>query len=194
MKMTAQDILKTHFSKTINLSEKEFDYVFTHFKPMSLKKGQSIINLGDTVNEEYFVLDGCIKTFYLNDEQKMFILQFAMKNWWASDYNALYLDAKATVTLDCVIDSEVLCLSNEDREKLCKELYPMEYFFRWRSNKGYVAAQKRLLSLMNNDVKYRYEELMHMYPQLYNIVPKQLIAAYLGVSRETLSRLNHKNQ
>ncbi|RZK19468.1 MAG: Crp/Fnr family transcriptional regulator [Pedobacter sp.] len=190
--MTAQDIMKTHLSKTINLSEKDFDYVFSHFKPMSFKKGDSIINIGDTVNHEYFVLDGCIKTFYLNDDQKMFILQFAMTNWWASDYNSLYSDIKATVTLDCVIDTHVLCLSNDDREKLCLELYPMEYFFRWRSNKGYIAVQKRLLSFMNNDAKYRYEELMNMYPQLYNIVPKQLIAAYLGVSRETLSRLYQK--
>jgi hypothetical protein len=54
-----------------------------------------------------------------------------------------------------------------------------------------VAAQKRLLSLMNNDAKHRYEELMAQYPALYNIVPKHLIAAYLGVSRETLSRLYH---
>lgn len=192
--MTAQDILKTHFSKTINLSEKDFDYVFSHFKPMSFKKGESVVNIGDTVNHEYFVLDGCIKTFYLNDEHKMFILQFAMKNWWASDYNSLYLDVKATVTLDCITDTNVLSLSNEDREKLCRELYPMEYFFRWRSNKGYVAAQKRLLSFMNNDAKYRYEELIQMYPQLYNTVPKLLIAAYLGVSRETLSRLYHKRR
>ncbi|HEV3224803.1 MAG TPA: Crp/Fnr family transcriptional regulator, partial [Puia sp.] len=65
------------------------------------------------------------------------------------------------------------------------------HFFRWRTNRGYVAAQRRLLSLMNNDAKKRYEELMAQYPALYNMVPKLLIAAYLGVSRETLSRLNN---
>jgi hypothetical protein len=74
---------------------------------------------------------------------------------------------------------------------MCNEIHQAEHFFRWRTNKGYVASQKRLLSLMNNDAKHRYEELMAQYPALYNIVPKQLIAAYLGVSRETLSRLNH---
>jgi len=65
----------------------------------------------------------------------------------------------------------------------------VEHFFRWRTNKGYVAAQKRLLSFMNNDAKTRYEELMRLYPQLYSLDPKHLIAAYLGISRETLSRL-----
>lgn len=187
--MSSQDILKNHLTKTIELTDVEFDYFYSHFKPLSFRKGQTIINVGDRVDCEYFVLDGCLKTFYINDDQKMFILQFAMETWWASDYNALYNGEAATVNLDCVTDAQVLCLSSEDREKLCKEIYPLEYFFRWRSNKGYVASQKRLLSFMNNDAKTRYEELLAMYPQLYNIVPKQLIAAYLGVSRETLSRL-----
>lgn len=188
--ITPQEILKAHLSKTIDLSDEEFNYFFSHFKPISFSKGQKIITAGDTVESEYFVLNGCLKTFYTSEDLKMYILQFALSTWWASDYGALYGDGKATVNLDCVINTDVLCLSGQDREKLCKEIYQIEYFFRWRSNKGYVAQQKRLLSLMNNDTKARYEELMKMYPSLYNIVPKQLIAAYLGVSRETLSRLH----
>jgi len=187
--MEAREILKTHIAKTISLTDEQFDYVFSHFKFQSYKKGQSIITAGDLVNSEYFVLSGCLKSFYINDDLKMFILQFGMPTWWASDFNALYTNTKATINIDCITDTEVLCLSNEDREKLCSEIHPVEHFFRWRTNKGYVAAQKRLLSLMNNDAKHRYEELLKQYPQLYNIVPKNLIAAYLGVSRETLSRL-----
>lgn len=187
--MSPKDILKNHLAKTITLTDEEFDYFYSHFKPYSFKKGQAIISVGDRVECEYFVLEGCLKTFYINDNQKMFILQFAMPTWWASDFNSLYNGDAATINLDCVTDAELLCLSSEDRERLCKEIYPLEYFFRWRSNRGYVASQKRLLSFMNNDAKTRYEELLVMYPHLYNIVPKQLIAAYLGVSRETLSRL-----
>ena len=114
-----------------------------------------------------------------------------MPTWWASDFDALYSGSKATINVDCITDSEVLCLSNDDREKLCREIHQIEYFFRWRTNKGYVATQKRLLSFMNDDAKRRYEDLMKQYPALYNMVPKHLIAAYLGVSRETLSRLYH---
>lgn len=186
---TPQEILREHLAKTITLTDSEFDHFFSHLKPYSFKKGQNLITEGDQVACEYFVLNGCLKTFYINEDQKMFILQFAMPTWWASDYGAIYGGGIATVNLDCIIDTDVLCLTSEDRERLCKENYQLEYFFRWRSNKGYVAQQKRLLSFMNNDAKRRYEELMKMYPQLYNIVPKQLIAAYLGVSRETLSRL-----
>lgn len=187
--MNAKELLKEHISKTISLSEEEFEYVLPHFKEYYFTKGQTIISAGDKVNHEYFVAEGCLKSFYINEEVKMFILQFSMPNWWASDFEALYSGEKAKINVDCITDATVLALSNEDREKLCREIHAVEHFFRWRTNKGYVATQKRLLSFMNNDTKHRYEELLLLYPQLYNLVPKHLIAAYLGVSRETLSRL-----
>jgi CRP-like cAMP-binding protein len=187
--MEAKEILKAHIAKMADLTEEQFDYIFSHFKRLNFKKGQAIIIQGDPVDCEYFVISGCLKSFFINDDLKMFILQFAMPTWWASDYNALYSQTKATINVDCITDAEVLSITNSDREKLCNEIHSIEHFFRWRTNKGYVAAQKRLLSFMNNDAKHRYEELLKLYPQLYNIVPKSLIAAYLGVSRETLSRL-----
>jgi len=189
--MQPKEILKEHVLKTASLTNEQFDYFFSRFKPQSYKKGQAIITEGDKVNCEYFVIGGCLKSFYINDDLKMFILQFAMPTWWASDYNALYNGTKATISIDCITNTEVFCLSNTDREELCNEIHQAEHFFRWRTNKGFVALQKRLLSLMNNDARHRYEELMAQYPALYNIVPKHLIAAYLGVSRETLSRLYH---
>ena len=187
--MEAKNILKEHVLKTTSLTDAEFDYFFSHFKLESFKKGQNIISEGDEVEKEYFVLSGCLKAFFVNDEVKMYILQFAMPTWWTSDYGALYNKTKATTNVDCVSDAEVLSISNSNREKICSELHQAEHFFRWRTNRGYVAAQKRLLSFMNNNVKTRYEELLLLYPALYNMVPKHLIAAYLGVSRETLSRL-----
>jgi CRP-like cAMP-binding protein len=187
--MQAKEILKDHVGKIVSLTDDQFDYFFSFFKPVSYKKGQVIVSEGDKVECEYFVVKGCLKSFYINDNVKMFILQFAMPTWWASDYNALYNGTRATISVDCITDAEVLLLSSQDREKLCNEIHLVERFFRWRTNRGYVAVSNRLLSLMNNNVRHRYEELMMQYPELYNIVPKHLIAAYLGVSRETLSRL-----
>ena len=187
--MESKEVLKTHVARLASLTDEQFDYFFSFFKERDFKKGQAIISEGDLVTCEYFVISGCLKSFFINDNLKMLILQFAMPTWWASDYFALYNHTRATISVDCIADAEVLCLSNADREELCHELHEAEHFFRWRTNRGYVATQKRLLSMMNDDVKCRYEELLRVYPELYNIVPKNLIAAYLGVSRETLSRL-----
>ena len=192
--MEAKEVLKAHVAKIASMTDEQFDYFFSFFKEQSFKKGQALICESDAVHCEYFVISGYLKSFIVNDDLKMLILQFAMPTLWISDYDALYNHTRATISVDCITDTEVLCLSNDHREKLCNELHEAEHFFRWRTNRGYVATQKRLLSLMNNDVKCWYEELLGLYPELYNIVPKQLIAAYLGVSRETLSRLysNHK--
>lgn len=188
--MTDKETLRQHIAKTVQLTDEQFDYFFSFFKPVSFKKKDKIINVGDDVDLEYFVLSGCLKTFFMNDDDKMHILQFATQTWWASDYNALYTKEKATVNVDCVSDAKALYINREDREKVCKEIHEVESFLRWRSNKGYIGLQKRILSLLNNDAQTRYEELMHQYPELYNLVPKHLIAAYLGVSRETLSRFH----
>lgn len=187
--MEGKEILRQHIAKTASLTDEQFDFLYSHFKPRSFQKGQVVIGEGDKVDHEYFVVSGCLKAFFISDQIKMYILQFAMPTWWTSDYGALYNLTRASISIDCITDAQVLCLSNDDREKICRELHQAEYFFRWRTNRGYLASQKRLLSFMNNDARARYEELMALYPQLYNLVPKHLIAAYLGVSRETLSRL-----
>lgn len=190
--MDDREILRQHIAKTVSLTDEQFEYVFSHFKPHVFTKGQIVVNEGDVVEQEYFVVSGCLKAFFINDEIKMYILQFAMPGWWTSDYDALYSHTRATISVDCITDAGLLSISNADRERLCAEIHAIEHFFRWRTNKGYVASQKRLLSFMNKDAKTRYEDLLALYPQLYNLVPKHLIAAYLGVSRETLSRLyNH---
>lgn len=189
--MDPKQLLKEHIAKTAKLSDDEFDDFFNYFTVESHKKGAYMITAGDRVDCEYFVLRGCIKTFYINDNLKMFVLQFAMPACWASDYNALYNAERATINIGCITDTDVLCLSNKHREEACKKIHQVEHFFRSRMTNEYVASQKRLLSTMNNDVKYRYEELITLFPELYNMVPKRLIAAYLGVSRETLSRLHN---
>jgi CRP-like cAMP-binding protein len=116
--MQSKEILKEHVMKIVSLTDDQFDYFFSRFKHQSYKKGQVIIEDGDKVECEYFVLNGCLKSFYINEDVKMFILQFAIPTWRASDYNALYSGAKATICVDCITDTEVLCLLNADREEL----------------------------------------------------------------------------
>ena len=182
--------LNEYISKFVRLKDEQLDLAYSYFKLEEYTKGQSLIQPGDTVETEYFVVDGCLKTFFINDDLKMYILQFAMPTWWASDYTALYSDNIATVSVDCITDTRVLAITNAAREKLCSEIQAVESFFRWRTNKGFVAMQKRLVAVLSSNVQQRYDELLRQYPELYNLVPKHLIAAYLGVSRETLSRLH----
>ena len=186
-----EHMLRKHFEKIITLTNEEFSYILSHYSLKKLKKHQFLVQEGDLVLNDHFVLSGCLKAYYVNDEGKEHILQFGMPDWWISDYQALYNRTKATIHIDCIENSEVLCISLDNRERLCSELHKLEHFSRMKTNKGYVALQQRILSLLNNNAKERYDQLLQLQPELFQKLPKQLIASYLGVSRETLSRLHN---
>jgi CRP-like cAMP-binding protein len=180
--------LRQHFEKIITLTDQEFDYVFSHFTTKRLKKYQFLIQEGDSVINDYFVVKGLLKAYHLDNVGKEHIMQFAMEDWWISDYQAYLSQTNATINVDCIENVELLCLSLYNRNKICSELHKIEHFFNQKSNVGYVALQRRLLSLLSNNAEERYKQLLSQYPNLFQRVSKTLIASYLGVTRETLSR------
>jgi CRP-like cAMP-binding protein len=182
--------LRQHIEKITPLSDAEFDYILSHFSEKKLRKHQFLIQEGEAVPNDYWVLKGCLKAYHMDSEGKQHILQFAMEDWWITDYQAYFNQAKATTWADAIEDCEILSLSLPNREKLCSEMHKMERFFRKKSNMGYVALQSRILSLLNSNAQQRFEQFFQLYPKLFQRVPKTLIAAYLGVSRETLSRFS----
>ena len=184
------EILRQQIEKITPLTDKEFDYILSHFTTKKLKKHQFLIQESDLVQNDYFVIKGLLRAYYINEEGKEHIMQFAMEDWWITDYQAYFNQTKALLNIDCIETTEVLCLSLYNREKLCADMHKIEHFFRKKSNSGYVALQRRILSLLNSNAKERYEQLLQQYPALFQRVPKTLIASYLGVSRETLSRLS----
>ena len=154
------------------------------------RQGRSFRHLGQQLRISISLFLSILKGYHLDNQGKEYILQFALQNWWITDFQAYFNQTKATINIDCIEDSELLCLSLINREKLCSEMHKIEHFFRKKSNAGYVALQQRILTMLNNNPKERYEKLLHQNPILFQKVPKKLIASYLGVSRETLSRFN----
>lgn len=183
-------ILRRQIEEIIQLSDSDFDYVLTHFAKKKIKKYQFVVQEGQTVQNDFFILSGCLKSYSTDANGKEHIIQFGMQDWWITDYQAYYNQTTATVNIDCIEESELLCLSYADREKLCAEMHKMEHFFRKKTNKRNVALQQRILSLLSSNAKERYDKLLEQYPELFQKVPKQLIASYIGVTRETLSRFS----
>jgi CRP-like cAMP-binding protein len=181
--------LREHIEKIVALTDEEYAFVNSHFKPKKYKKHQFLIQQGEVVACHYFVLKGLLKLVFTDDTDKQHIISFAMEDWWESDFYAFYTQTKATMSLECLEDTEVLCLSLEDYKMLCDGLQKMERFFLEKATFGFLGAQRRIISSLTSDIKERYEQLLKQYPSLIQRVPKSLIAAYLGVSRETLSRL-----
>lgn len=183
--------LREHIEKIILLTDAEYDYVLSHFTLKKFKKHQFLIQEGELVLYSYFVVSGLLKLVHSDDAGKEHIVSFAMEDWWESDFQAYHNQTKATMSLNCLEDTEVFCLSLENYKKLCAGLQKMEHFFLEKANRGHIGSQQRILSLITSNAKERYEQLLKRYPSLFQRVPKTLLASYLGVSRETLSRLSN---
>ncbi|MCE7041327.1 Crp/Fnr family transcriptional regulator [Dyadobacter sp. CY312] len=181
--------LRQHIEQIVALTDEEFDFVDSHFVLRDFKKHQFAVQEGNEVDMEFFVLEGLLKSTFLSQDGKEHILQFSMENWWVTDYQAFHFRQKATLNIECIEKVSVLGISYENKEKLCREMHKMEHFFRIKNNSGYIGLQQRILSFLTSDAKTRYNQLLVKYPGLYQRIPKTLLASYLGVSRETLSRL-----
>jgi CRP-like cAMP-binding protein len=185
-----QEILRQHIEKIVPLTDDEFAFVSTRFTTKNYKKREFLFQQGDSVQYVYFVVSGLLMLTFDDDVGKQHVVSFAMEDWWESDYQAYFTSTKATMSLQCLEDSMVLCLAPEDYQKLCARLHKMEHLFLEKANRGHIASQQRILSFLTSDAKERYDKLLKRYPSLFQRVPKTLLASYLGVSRETLSRLS----
>lgn len=181
--------LRQQIEEVVSLTDEEFEYVLTHFEQKAFKKHQLIIQQGDHVQYDYFVAKGLMKAARVSPEGKEHIVHFAMENWWVTDPEAFHNGTKASLSVDCLEDSIVFSLTLERKEELCRGLHKMEYFFRKKATAGYIALQKRIMCFISSKANERYHNLLEQYPDLIQRVPKTMIASYLGVSRETLSRL-----
>ncbi len=181
-------LLRQHFEEIVTLTDEEWDFIAPHFEHKKLKKHQFLIQTGQPVDCEFWIINGLIKSYAVDEKGSEHILQFAMEDYWVSDYYAFQHQIPATIFVDCIEDSEFFCLSLESRETICEEIPAMANFFRIKSNYGFIGLQQRILSLLTQTAEERYDALLFKLPKLVQRVPKKLIAAYLGVSRETLSR------
>lgn len=185
-----QEKLREHIEKIVPLTDDEFSLVSSHFTVSSFKKREFLIKEGERVKYSYFVISGLLMLAHNDASGKQHIVSFAMEDWWESDYLAYHTQGKASMSLQCLEDTLVLCLSLENYKKLCSSLHKMEHFFLTKANAGHIGSQQRILSFLTSGAKERYEQLLKRYPALLQRVPKTLLASYLGVSRETLSRLS----
>ncbi|OQP53395.1 Crp/Fnr family transcriptional regulator [Niastella yeongjuensis] len=183
------NILRQHIEEFAPLTDEEFALVLSHFTSKKFKKHQIIIREGEYVHNDYYLISGLMKVCHVDAEGKEHIIQFGMEHCWITDPQAYHNQTTATLQVDCLEDCDTLFITLQNREKLCRELQKMEHFFRKKTTDQYIQMQRRILCLISCSVKDQYEHLITNYPSLFQRVPKSLIASFLGVSRETLSRL-----
>lgn len=186
------DLLHKNISRYINLSEEEFRKFTVPFQLKSFKKKDVVLKEGDYCLFEGFVLNGCFKIYYLNENGFEQTLYFAVEGWWITDIDSLINHVPSILNIEALYDSNVLMISKKDKECLYETMPQIEKLFRIMNQQSSVALQRRILSLTGKTADKRYLEFLQKYPGLEQKLTQQQVASYLGITHEFLSKIRKK--
>ena len=184
--------LRQHINQRISLEKDEFDRIMDCFILEKFEKGQCIITPGEMVKHQYFVIKGCLRTYLIDTSGREHTIQFAVENWWVSDYLSYYKADHSELTVECIEACELLKARIEDLKMLFDELPKMERFFRLQLESAFVAFQTRILSNLHKNAEQRYALFVKQYPNIEQRVKNYQIASFLGITPESLSRLRRQ--
>ena len=175
--------------KDLDLSEMECKTAGDKFKRVTVKKGEILLNAGQYVPYQYYVYSGCLRSYFLNDSGKDHTMQFAVNNWWISDYSAFFNETRSVLYIECLQDAEIYQISKKSLEQLYSEVPVIESYFRVRMEKSFVSFQNRILSDLAMSAKEKYCWFITRYPSIEQKIKNYHVASYLGITTESLSRI-----
>ncbi|MEN8793999.1 MAG: Crp/Fnr family transcriptional regulator [Flavobacteriales bacterium] len=181
--------LISKIKSSIPLSQKAEEYVCSISKERNISKGETLIREGQKVRKTYFVNEGCLRSFCTDKTGKEHTLQFAIKNWWMSDFMAIYSNQIATLTVESITDCKVIEFNAKELEEIYN-LYPeFETFQRKNLERHLVSMHKRILNQLQLTAEERYDLFLEQYPDIEQHTPNYHIASYLGITQQSLSRI-----
>ncbi len=181
--------LLNYIDKFVTLTEKEQDSVSSKVVYRKYLKGQYIVQQGDVCKYQCYIVSGCTRTFYVDENGQEHIIMFAIEDWWTSDVGSYITQTPADYNVQCIENTEMIQISYDIREVLFKEIPKLERFFRMIIEKGFVASQKRIVRNFSLSAKERYIIFKESYPKIEQRIPQYMLASYLGITKEFLSKI-----
>lgn len=154
-----------------------------------ISKGEVLIKEEDTVQHVFFVIDGCLRSFCTDQNGKEHTLQFAIKDWWISDFIAVYANELATLNVEAIKDSKVIVFNAKDLDEIHSLFPEFEAFQRKNLERHVVSLHKRIINQLQLTAQERYDLFLNQYPDIEQYIPNYHIASYLGITQESLSRI-----
>lgn len=185
-------VLEQYLTKNTSLSNDEIAQVCNKIAIKKLRKGEYLLEKGEISNHNSFVAKGCLRLYNISENGTEHILRFATENWWISDYESYNLGTPSRHYIDALENSVVLMLKKQDFDKLLNTIPNFKKFIDKLDARSFSAGQKRILSTISETAEKRYEKFITTYPGFFNRVPLWMIASYLGLTRETLSRIRSR--
>jgi CRP-like cAMP-binding protein len=183
------DLLRASISTKITLNDDQYAYATSLFKHKKLKKRQYLLQEGDVCKYQAFVTKGMLRSYTVEEKGTEHILQFAPEGWWIADLASYITGEPSKFNIEAMEDAELLLLSKPSWDELMQRIPKFEHYFRILIQNHLIATQKRLMQSLTETAEEKYARFSETYPQCLQRVPQHMIASFIGVSRETLSRL-----
>lgn len=180
------------FNKKVPLTRAEQGVIEEHLILKKLRKKQYLLQEGDVCKFIAFIEKGALRQFSVDENGNERIIQFGLEGWTISDLYSFLTDEIATYNIDALEDAEVVLISKAAHQDLLLKVPKYETYTRLQITGAYIAMQRRLTSIISSPVEERYSEFIALYPDIVQRVPQHMIASYMGLQPETLSRIRRR--
>jgi CRP-like cAMP-binding protein len=192
--MDPYEKLIEHFKKSVHIGESEEKLLKENFFLSEFKKKELILFKGEVSSHMRFIVKGCLKTYYLNEEGKEQIVHLGVEGWWINDLYSYITKTPSQQFIEALEDGRMLKIHRDDLDKIFDKSQSIERFFRLKFQRAYVAYIDRTINSISKTAEERYNEFRQKYPEIEQRVPQYLLASYLGITPEFLSLLRKKNK
>jgi len=178
-----------YLSKVFEVLAERLNLCSIHYEIKKIPKGEYLLQYGEICRNTFFVEKGLLRMYSIDKNGKEHIIQFAPENWLIGDRSSLYFSEKSNYYIEAVEDSEVSVLSRDFFNKLLEEFPNSIEKSDLVLQKHVKSLQDRINSLLGETAEERYLKFIKMYPDLLLRVPQWMVASYLGITPESLSRV-----
>lgn len=181
-----------HIRKNVAIQVDDESSIPGYFRPVHVNRKENLLEAGQPCTSHYFVLKGCLRLFFLNEKGTEQTTQFAIENWWLTDYMAFQNQQRTDFTIQAVEPTDVLAIDFQRQEQLLGRYPFMERYFRLIYQRAYAASQLRTKYLYDFSREELYHHFAKSYPEFTQRVPQYLLASFLGFTPEYLSEIRKK--
>jgi CRP-like cAMP-binding protein len=182
-------VFRDYLKQKGNFTEAELYTITSAAVIKKVRKRQYLLQEGDVWRYNAFVTQGCLRTYSVDEKGAEHILNFSVENWWVGDRESLQTGKPSAYNIDALEDSEVALLGKEKFDQLCREIPALNEMINAILEKSFRVAQSRIHTFISASAEEKYLTFLDKFPHLAMRVPQSMIASYLGITAETLSRV-----